>query len=113
MMEAGISLMQMAKVTAKLTQLSMAKLPYISYLTDPTTGGVTASFAMLGDINIAEPGALIGFAGPRVIKETIGKNLPEGFQTSEFLLEKGFLDFIVDRRTLKEKLNQVLEMFKN
>ena len=113
MMEAGISLMQMAKVTAKLTQLSMAKLPYISYLTDPTTGGVTASFAMLGDINIAEPGALIGFAGPRVIKETIGKNLPEGFQTSEFLLEKGFLDFIVDRRSLKEKLNQVIEMFKN
>ena len=113
MMEAGISLMQMAKVTAKLTQLSKAKLPYISFLTDPTTGGVTASFAMLGDINIAEPGALIGFAGPRVIKETIGKNLPEGFQTSEFLLEKGFLDFIVDRRTLKEKLNQVLAMFKN
>ena len=113
MMEAGISLMQMAKVTAKLTQLSMAKLPYISFLTDPTTGGVTASFAMLGDINIAEPGALIGFAGPRVIKETIGKNLPEGFQTSEFLLEKGFLDFIVNRRTLKQKLNQVLDMFKN
>ena len=113
MMEAGISLMQMAKVTAKLTQLSMAKLPYISFLTDPTTGGVTASFAMLGDINIAEPGALIGFAGPRVIKETIGKNLPEGFQTSEFLLEKGFLDFIVDRRTLKQKLNQVLGIFKN
>ena len=91
----------------------MAKLPYISFLTDPTTGGVTASFAMLGDINIAEPGALIGFAGPRVIKETIGKNLPEGFQTSEFLLEKGFLDFIVDRRTLKQKLNQVLGIFKN
>jgi len=113
MMEAGISLMQMAKVTAKLTQLSMAKLPYISFLTDPTTGGVTASFAMLGDINIAEPGALIGFAGPRVIKETIGKNLPEGFQTSEFLLEKDFLDFIVDRRTLKQKLNQVLGIFKN
>ena len=113
MMEAGISLMQMAKVSAKLTQLSMAKLPYISFLTDPTTGGVTASFAMLGDINIAEPGALIGFAGPRVIKETIGKNLPEGFQTSEFLLEKGFLDFIVDRRTLKQKLNQVLGIFKN
>ena len=113
MMEAGISLMQIAKVTAKLTQLSMAKLPYISFLTDPTTGGVTASFAMLGDINIAEPGALIGFAGPRVIKETIGKNLPEGFQTSEFLLEKGFLDFIVDRRTLKQKLNQVLGIFKN
>jgi acetyl-CoA carboxylase carboxyl transferase subunit beta len=113
MMEAGISLMQMGKVTAKLTQLSMAKLPYISFLTDPTTGGVTASFAMLGDINIAEPGALIGFAGPRVIKETIGKDLPEGFQTSEFLLSKGFLDFIVDRRELKPKLKQVVSMFQN
>ena len=113
MMEAGISLMQMGKVTAKLTQLSLAKLPYISFLTDPTTGGVTASFAMLGDINIAEPGALIGFAGPRVIKETIGKDLPEGFQTSEFLLEKGFLDFIVDRRDLKSKLKQAIEMFQN
>ncbi len=112
-MEAGFSLMQMAKTSAKLTQLSAAKLPYISYLTDPTTGGVTASFAMLGDINIAEPGALIGFAGPRVIKETIGKDLPEGFQTSEFLLEKGFLDFIVDRRELKDKLNQVIQLFKN
>jgi len=113
MMEAGISLMQMAKATAKLTQLSKAKLPYISYLTDPTTGGVTASFAMLGDLNIAEPGALIGFAGPRVIKETIGKDLPEGFQTSEFLLEKGFLDFIVDRRELKAKLVQLIKLFKN
>ena len=113
MMEAGFSLMQMAKTSAKLTQLSAAKQPYISYLTDPTTGGVTASFAMLGDINIAEPGALIGFAGPRVIKETIGKDLPEGFQTSEFLLEKGFLDFIVDRRELKDKLNQVIHLFKN
>jgi acetyl-CoA carboxylase carboxyl transferase subunit beta len=113
MMEAGISLMQMAKATAKLTQLSKAKLPYISYLTDPTTGGVTASFAMLGDLNIAEPGALIGFAGPRVIKETIGKDLPEGFQTSEFLLEKGFLDFIVDRRELKAKLIQLIKLFKN
>jgi acetyl-CoA carboxylase carboxyl transferase subunit beta len=112
MMEAGFSLMQMAKTSAKLTQLSAAKLPYIAYLTDPTTGGVTASFAMLGDINIAEPGALIGFAGPRVIKETIGKDLPEGFQTSEFLLEKGFLDFIVDRRELKEKLKQIIRMFK-
>ena len=111
MMEAGISLMQMAKASAKLTQLSAAKLPYISYLTDPTTGGVTASFAMLGDLNIAEPGALIGFAGPRVIKETIGRDLPEGFQTSEFLLEKGFLDFIVDRRELKEKLNQIINLF--
>jgi acetyl-CoA carboxylase carboxyl transferase subunit beta len=113
MMEAGISLMQMGKVTAKLTQLSIAKLPYISFLTDPTTGGVTASFAMLGDINIAEPGALIGFAGPRVIKETIGKDLPEGFQTSDFLLRKGFLDFIVDRRKLKPKLKQVISMFQN
>jgi len=113
MMEAGISLMQMAKATAKLTQLSKANLPYISYLTDPTTGGVTASFAMLGDLNIAEPGALIGFAGPRVIKETIGKDLPEGFQTSEFLLEKGFLDFIVDRRELKAKLIQLIKLFKN
>ena len=112
MMEAGISLMQMAKASAKLTQLSAANLPYISYLTDPTTGGVTASFAMLGDLNIAEPGALIGFAGPRVIKETIGRDLPEGFQTSEFLLEKGFLDFIVDRRGLKEKLDQLINMFK-
>ncbi|MBM78079.1 MAG: acetyl-CoA carboxylase carboxyl transferase subunit beta [Crocinitomicaceae bacterium] len=113
MMEAGISLMQMAKASAKLTQLSAEKLPYISYLTDPTTGGVTASFAMLGDLNISEPGALIGFAGPRVIKETIGRDLPEGFQTSEFLLEKGFLDFIVDRRNLKNKLSQLIEMFKN
>ena len=101
----------MAKASAKLTQLSAAKLPYISYLTDPTTGGVTASFAMLGDLNIAEPGALIGFAGPRVIKETIGRDLPEGFQTSEFLLEKGFLDFIVDRRDLRGKLNQIINMF--
>ena len=98
---------------SELTQLSQKKLPYISYLTDPTTGGVTASFAMLGDINIAEPNALIGFAGPRVIKETIGKDLPEGFQTSEFLLDKGFLDFIVDRRDLKEKLDQVIRLFQN
>ncbi len=113
MMEAGFSLMQMAKTSARLTQLAEAKLPYISYLTDPTTGGITASFAMLGDINIAEPGALIGFAGPRVVKETIGKDLPEGFQTSEFLLEHGFLDFIVDRRDMKEKLDLVLKMFKN
>jgi acetyl-CoA carboxylase carboxyl transferase subunit beta len=113
MMEAGFSLMQMAKTSAKLTQLSEAKLPYIAYLTDPTTGGVTASFAMLGDINIAEPGALIGFAGPRVIKETIGRDLPEGFQTSEFLLEKGFLDFIIDRQELKEKLEQILSLFAN
>ena len=113
MMEAGISLMQMAKATAKLTQLAHEKLLYISYLTDPTTGGVTASFAMLGDVNVAEPGALIGFAGPRVIKETIGKDLPEGFQTSEFLLEKGFLDFIIDRRELKSKLYQIIKLFKN
>ena len=113
MMEAGFSLMQMAKTSAKLTLLSKAKQPYISYLTDPTTGGITASFAMLGDINIAEPGALIGFAGPRVIKETIGRDLPEGFQTSEFLLEHGFLDFIVDRRELREKLAQIIKMFKN
>ncbi len=111
MMEAGFSLMQMAKTSAKLTLLAKNKLPYISYLTDPTTGGVTASFAMLGDVNIAEPGALIGFAGPRVIKETIGKDLPEGFQTSEFLLEHGFLDFIVDRRELKDKLSLLLDLF--
>ena len=113
MMEAGISLMQMAKATAKLTQLAHEKLLYISYLTDPTTGGVTASFAMLGDVNVAEPGALIGFAGPRVIKETIGKDLPDGFQTSEFLLEKGFLDFIIDMRELKSKLSQIIKLFKN
>ena len=110
-MEAGYSLMQMAKVSGKLGQLSEAKLPYISYLTDPTTGGVTASFAMLGDINIAEPGALIAFAGPRVVKETIGRDLPDGFQTSEFLLEHGFLDFIVDRTEIKEKLSLSIKMF--
>ena len=103
MMEAAFSLMQLAKTSAKLSLLGKAKVPYISYITDPTTGGVTASFAMLGDINMAEPGALIGFAGPRVIRETIKADLPEGFQTSEFLLEKGFVDFIVDRRNLKEK----------
>ncbi len=113
MMEAAFSLMQMAKTSAKLSLLAQAKLPYISLLTDPTTGGITASFAMLGDINIAEPNALIGFAGPRIIKETIGRDLPEGFQTSEFLLEKGFLDFIVDRRHLKTKLTQILRLFKN
>src|SRR5690554_1797256 len=111
MMEAGFSLMQMAKTSAKLTLLADAKLPYISLLTDPTTGGVTASFAMLGDINIAEPGALIGFAGPRVVKETIGKDLPEGFQTSEFVLEHGFLDFIVHRHALKENIIKSLEFF--
>lgn len=113
MMEAGFSLMQMAKTSAKLTLLAKARLPYISYLTDPTTGGVTASFAMLGDFNIAEPKALIGFAGPRVIKETIKKDLPKGFQSSEFLLEHGFLDFIVNRKEAKEKLAQSLKLFYN
>ncbi|TNF27159.1 MAG: acetyl-CoA carboxylase carboxyl transferase subunit beta, partial [Bacteroidetes bacterium] len=112
MMEAALSLMQLAKTSAKLAQLADAKLPYVSLLTDPTTGGVTASYAMLGDLNIAEPGALIGFAGPRVIKETIGKELPEGFQTSEFLLEHGFLDMIVERKNLKNKLAQVLRMLR-
>ncbi len=112
MMEAGLSLMQMAKVSAKLSQLSDAKLPYISFLTDPTTGGVTASFAMLGDINISEPNALIAFAGPRVVKETIGRDLPDGFQRSEFVMEHGFLDFIVDRKDLKEKITQTVKMFK-
>lgn len=110
MMEAGFSLMQMAKTSAKLTLLEDAGLPYISLLTDPTTGGVTASFAMLGDFNIAEPGSLIGFAGPRIIKETIGKDLPAGFQTAEFVLEHGFLDFIVDRKDLKDKLSSLLTM---
>jgi acetyl-CoA carboxylase carboxyl transferase subunit beta len=113
MMESAFSLMQMAKTSAKLTKLADAQLPYISFLTDPTTGGVTASFAMLGDINIAEPGALIGFAGPRVIKETIKKDLPKGFQTSEFLLDHGFLDFIVTRAELKTKIGDVLKLFKN
>lgn len=113
MMEAPFSLMQMAKTSAKLYQLAQHKIPYISLLTDPTTGGVTASFAMLGDLNIAEPGALIGFAGPRVVKETIGKDLPKGFQTSEFVLEHGFLDKIIPRTELKEKLSQILTFFKN
>ena len=113
MMEAGYSLMQMAKVSGKLGQLSDAKLPFISYLTDPTTGGVTASFAMLGDINISEPGALIAFAGPRVVKETIGRDLPDDFQTSEFLLEHGFLDYIVDRTEIREKLSLSIKMFMN
>lgn len=113
MMEAGFSLMQMAKVSGKLGQLADAGLPYISYLTDPTTGGVTASFAMLGDINIAEPGALIAFAGPRVVKETIGRDLPDGFQTAEFLLEHGFLDFIVDRTEIRTKLASSLRFFRN
>ncbi len=113
MMEAGFSLMQMAKTSAKLALLSEAKIPYISLLTDPTTGGVTASFAMLGDFNIAEPGALIGFAGPRVIRETIGKDLPKGFQSAEFVLDHGFLDFIVDRRSLKQKLSTLLDLLEN
>lgn len=111
MMEAGFSLMQMAKISGKLGQLADAGLPYISYLTDPTTGGVTASFAMLGDINVAEPGALIAFAGPRVVKETIGRDLPEGFQTSEFLLDHGFLDFIIDRTEIRERLSLALDLF--
>ena len=113
MMESAFSLMQMAKTSAKLSQLSDAKLPYISLLTDPTFGGVSASFAMLGDLNIAEPGALIGFAGPRVIKETMHKDLPPGFQRSEFLLEHGFLDFIVNRKELKDKLATVLRLLKD
>ncbi len=110
MMEAGLSLMQMAKTSAKIALLDEAKVPYISLLTDPTTGGVTASYAMLGDFNIAEPNALIGFAGPRVIRETIGKDLPKGFQSSEFVLDHGFLDFIVDRRNLKSRLATLLKM---
>ena len=113
MMEAAFSLMQMAKTSAKLALLDEAKIPFISLLTDPTTGGVTASYAMLGDINIAEPGALIGFAGPRVVKETIGKDLPEGFQTSEFVKEHGFLDFIVERKHLKSKMSQWLHLVGN
>jgi len=113
MMEGAYSLMQMAKTSAKLTQLAEAKIPYISLCTDPTAGGTTASFAMLGDINIAEPGALIAFAGPRVVKDTTGKELPKGFQTSEFLLEKGFLDFIVHRKNLKEKINLYIDLILN
>ena len=113
MMESTYSLMQMAKTSAKLSLLSKNKIPYISLMTDPTTGGVSASYAMLGDFNIAEPGALIGFAGPRVIKETIGSNLPKGFQRSEFLVDHGFLDFIVDRRDLKNKISKILKMLKN
>jgi len=113
MMEGAYSLMQMAKTSAKLTLLADAKIPFISLLTDPTTGGVTASYAMLGDLNISEPSALIGFAGPRVVKETIGKDLPVGFQTAEFVLEHGFLDFIVDRRELKAKMALLFEMFEN
>ena len=113
MMESATSLMQMAKTSAKLVQLAEAKLPYISLCTDPTTGGTTASYAMLGDINIAEPRALIAFAGPRVVKDTTGKDLPEGFQTSEFLLEKGFLDFISHRNQLKDKINLYLDLILN
>ena len=113
MMEAAYSLMQMAKTSVKLALLSKAKVPYISLLTDPTTGGVTASYAMLGDFNIAEPASLIAFAGPRVVKETIGKDLPKGFQTAEFVLEHGFLDFIVARTELKSKLSSLLKMLAN
>lgn len=110
MMESVLSLMQMAKTSAKLAQLSEENIPYISIMTNPTTGGVSASFAMLGDFNIAEPGALIGFAGPRVIKQTIGRDLPEGFQTSEYLLEHGFLDFIVPRTQMKSRLAKLLKI---
>lgn len=113
MMESAFSLMQLAKTSGKLSQLSDARIPYISLLTDPTFGGISASFGMLGDLNIAEPGALIGFAGPRVIKETIKKDLPEGFQRSEFIQEHGFLDFIVHRHDLKQKLSTVLTLFKH
>ncbi len=113
MMEAAYSLMQLAKTSAKLAQLAEEKVPYISLCTDPTTGGTTASYAMLGDINIGEPGALIGFAGPRVVKDTTGKDLPEGFQTSEFLLEHGFLDFIVHRKELKDKVNLYIDLIEN
>jgi acetyl-CoA carboxylase carboxyl transferase subunit beta len=113
MMEAAFSLMQMAKTSAKLSLMSKAGIPYISLCTDPTTGGVTASYAMLGDLNISEPGALIGFAGPRVVKETIGKDLPKGFQTAEFVLEHGFLDKIIPRTELKDQLGNLLRMFKN
>ncbi|GGE27725.1 acetyl-CoA carboxylase, carboxyltransferase subunit beta [Psychroflexus planctonicus] len=113
MMEAALSLMQLAKTSAKLEQLAKAKLPYISLCTDPTTGGTTASFAMLGDINIAEPGALIGFAGPRVVKDTTGKDLPDGFQSSEFLKEHGFLDFISHRKELKDNINKYLDLVLN
>ena len=113
MMEAALSLMQMAKTAAKLAQLADAKIPYVSLCTDPTTGGTTASFAMLGDINISEPGALIGFAGPRVVKDTTGQELPEGFQTAEFLQEHGFLDFITQRKDLKKNINLYLDLILN
>ncbi len=113
MMEAAISLMQLAKTSARLAQLADARIPYISLCTDPTTGGTTASFAMLGDINIAEPGALIGFAGPRVVRDTTGQELPEGFQTSEFLLDHGFLDFITHRNELKNRVNKYIDLITN
>ena len=113
MMEAAYSLMQLAKTSVKLAQLAEAGLPYISLCTDPTTGGTTASYAMLGDINISEPGALIGFAGPRVVRDTTGKDLPEGFQTAEFLLEHGFLDFITPRKDLKNKINLYIDLIQN
>ena len=113
MMEAALSLMQLAKTSVKLAQLAEAKIPYISLCTDPTTGGTTASFAMLGDINISEPGALIGFAGPRVVRDTTGKELPEGFQTAEFVLEHGFLDFIIERKKLKDKINLYIDLIQN
>src|SRR5690606_31591751 len=113
MMEAAYSLMQLAKTSAKLAQLADAKIPYISLCTDPTTGGTTASYAMLGDVNISEPGALIGFAGPRVVRDTTGKDLPEGFQTAEFVLEHGFLDFIVHRKELKNRVNLFLDLIQN
>ena len=113
MMEAALSLMQLAKTSAKLAQLADANIPYISLCTDPTTGGTTASYAMLGDINISEPGALIGFAGPRVVKEATGKELPEGFQTAEFVMEHGFLDFIVHRSDLKKKINLYIDLIQN
>ena len=113
MMEAALSLMQLAKTSAKLAQLADAGIPYISLCTDPTTGGTTASFAMLGDINISEPGALIGFAGPRVVRDTTGKELPDGFQTAEFVLEHGFLDFITHRQDLKNQVNKYIDFFSN
>ena len=113
MMEAALSLMQLAKTSSKLAQLAEAKIPYVSLCTDPTTGGTTASFAMLGDINISEPGALIAFAGPRIVKDTTGKELPDGFQTAEFVLDKGFLDFITPRAELKDKLNLYLDLIGN
>ncbi|BDB54534.1 MAG: Acetyl-coenzyme carboxylase carboxyl transferase subunit beta [Bacteroidota bacterium] len=113
MMEAAFSLMQLAKTSVKLVQLAEAKLPYISLCTDPTTGGTTASYAMLGDINISEPGALIGFAGPRVVRDTTGKDLPDGFQTAEFLLEHGFLDFISPRKELKDNINLYIDLIQN